>query len=383
MAATSAFAQSSVEIYGVIDQAYNNVKTSGIVNQKVTTIGAASANSANGSGNLQGSRIGFRGQEDIGGGNKAVFLLEYGINISGETNSTAANNVTGNTLGNMRQGFVGLSTAAGTFVTGTMYALHSDASGSNAAAFASGGTNQLVGAHSAFKYGTTFGAPRATNAVAYVSPTFNGFTAKVGKHFGETTQTDANSNKNNTGTTWAIDYNQGPLKAGYAQTNYKNIVLAAATAPAQVRPVIDLFGTADSPAAMSTLAADDRLDIEHKVMGARYDFGFATLGLHHAKFKEYNVADTAENIKAKHTALSASVPLTPTFTLNAARTTGKVASNEVDRYKTTGIDLIGVYTLSKRTNIYGGLAKVSYVAQENGQLDIRQKSTVVGLRHSF
>src|SRR5690606_39044941 len=64
-----AFAQSNVQIYGVVD--------AGVVSGKIGD------NKFNGvqSGLLSASRIGFRGTEDLGNGLKAKFTLEYGINV--------------------------------------------------------------------------------------------------------------------------------------------------------------------------------------------------------------------------------------------------------------------------------------------------------------
>lgn len=65
---SSAFAQSSVTIYGVADGGLEYSR-SGTSLTRVFSGGAA------------GSRIGYRGVEDLGGGLSAVFRLEQGINI--------------------------------------------------------------------------------------------------------------------------------------------------------------------------------------------------------------------------------------------------------------------------------------------------------------
>ena len=63
------FAQSNIQIYGVADAYFKGGKFMG-----EDTMGVDS-------GGLAGSRIGFRGEEDLGSGLKAVFVLEQGINI--------------------------------------------------------------------------------------------------------------------------------------------------------------------------------------------------------------------------------------------------------------------------------------------------------------
>ena len=65
LSATAAVAQSNVTLYGLVDGGYNRV--SGLRQGSVNTIA---------SGIMEGSRFGFRGTEDLGGGYKAIFVLE-------------------------------------------------------------------------------------------------------------------------------------------------------------------------------------------------------------------------------------------------------------------------------------------------------------------
>src|SRR5260221_366895 len=65
---TSALAQSSVTIYGVVDASLENVKGT----DSLTRVS---------SDNLATSRLGFRGVEDLGGGLKAKFTLEAGLKV--------------------------------------------------------------------------------------------------------------------------------------------------------------------------------------------------------------------------------------------------------------------------------------------------------------
>jgi predicted porin len=73
----AAFAQSSVTLYGVADVAVgddNSVSAAGVA----TKFGA----SANGFKNNGSSRFGLRGSEDLGGGLKANFNIEAGVNLA-------------------------------------------------------------------------------------------------------------------------------------------------------------------------------------------------------------------------------------------------------------------------------------------------------------
>ena len=108
LAANNAYAQSSVTLYGIIDQGLmfvNNV--GGPAGGKRFTL-----DSTNG---INGSRWGMTGKEDLGGGLRAIFTLEGGINVN---NGQSAQ---GNTfLG--RQAFVGLSHEAfGSLTLGRQY----------------------------------------------------------------------------------------------------------------------------------------------------------------------------------------------------------------------------------------------------------------------
>ena len=94
------FAQSNVTIYGVAD-AYMGFGSHGDNDMAAVN-----------SGGLSGSRLGFRGTEDLGNGLKAVFTFEQGYKVDDGTG-----------LGdNSRQSFVGLAGAFGAVTLGRQYA---------------------------------------------------------------------------------------------------------------------------------------------------------------------------------------------------------------------------------------------------------------------
>ena len=104
-AAGAAQAQNSVTLYGVIDagigyvhNAQGNEKLVGMIN-----------------GNLSGDRWGLKGQEDLGGGLKAIFQLESGFHVG-----TGRLGQGGREFG--RQAFVGLTADQyGTVTIGRQY----------------------------------------------------------------------------------------------------------------------------------------------------------------------------------------------------------------------------------------------------------------------
>jgi GBP family porin len=114
--AGASYAQSSVTLYGIIDTAViygNNEVVSGHP-------GVGHSGVEMNSGGISGSRFGFRGTEDLGGGLSAIFDLEDGFSSSNGKFSNA-----GALWG--RQAYVGLkSTQYGTVTLGRRYAFMSE-----------------------------------------------------------------------------------------------------------------------------------------------------------------------------------------------------------------------------------------------------------------
>ncbi|WP_321910565.1 MULTISPECIES: porin [unclassified Paraburkholderia] len=157
-AAGTAHAQSSVTLYGVIDEsiqwAHNTVDANGNNSNLVGLAG----------GNLSGNRFGLKGTEDLGGGLKAIFQLENGFDIN-----TGKLGQGGKMFG--RQAYVGLTADQyGTVTLGRQYDPLVD----------------MVQPLTADNYfGSTFATPgdvdnndntsRTNSAIKYVSPVLQGF----------------------------------------------------------------------------------------------------------------------------------------------------------------------------------------------------------------
>ncbi|RFU47037.1 porin [Paraburkholderia sp. DHOC27] len=107
--ASAAYAQSSVTLYGIVDAGFTYVN-----NEAGATSGTHHSAYSLTSGNVDGSRWGLRGVEDLGGGLAAIFTLENGFNVN---NGQAASN------GRMfdRQAFVGITSPYGTLTLGRQY----------------------------------------------------------------------------------------------------------------------------------------------------------------------------------------------------------------------------------------------------------------------
>ena len=106
---TAALAQSNVTIYGTADVSAQGTNLSR--NSSTTQ------NPTGGSFNLKSndSLIGFKGTEQLGNGNKALFQVETYVNMTGGQ-TVAANN--GSTWGNMRDSYVGFGSKYGTVLGG-------------------------------------------------------------------------------------------------------------------------------------------------------------------------------------------------------------------------------------------------------------------------
>jgi len=102
----SAWAQSSVTLYGVVDASIEYVNNVGVVPNAANGFNGGQAHDVvrMNSGGLSGSRWGIRGVEDLGNGTQAVFVLENGFN--GDTGTMQQS---GRLFG--RQAFVGLKSA--------------------------------------------------------------------------------------------------------------------------------------------------------------------------------------------------------------------------------------------------------------------------------
>ena len=194
---TSALAQSSVTLYGIVDAAFvYTTKQSAVpaappVTNPVTppTPRGASVGStaAIDGGQLATSRWGMRGSEDLGGGLKANFQLE----------GTIANDIGAGGSGTAslfdRAATVGVSGGFGAVTLGRQNALAVDAMGAvDPIGFSQPGINPNV-AFSALNnsiatgYGTNNGATslRQNNSIRYALPTMSGFSGAAMYGFGE------------------------------------------------------------------------------------------------------------------------------------------------------------------------------------------------------
>ena len=200
--ASTAHAQSSVTLYGLIDVGIT------YTNSQLTSSGGHS-NVQLTSGAVDGSRWGLRGAEDLGGGLKAIFTLENGFNVNNGTFGQG-----GREFG--RQAFVGLSSNDyGTVTLGRQYASMVDYVGPLALT----GT-QYGGTHFAHPFDNdnlNNNSFSINNSVKYQSANYAGF--RFGGLYGFSN--DAGAFANNRAYSVGASYEWGPFNfaAGYLHLN--------------------------------------------------------------------------------------------------------------------------------------------------------------------
>ncbi len=191
--ASAAQAQSSVTVYGILDAGFSGLSTS------TPTTASGSVNKATttkfGDSYEQSSRLGFKGQEDLGGGLSAVFTIETGLNNTGTTMS----------LMNNRQSFVGVvKKGLGQAAIGTQYTPIHIAFG----ATDPGANNNVVGNVVRPQTGTAGGQTSAS--FAYTISTTNTLTAQSNSFAGfkfnaQYTQNGVDQTQRDNGTTYATN----------------------------------------------------------------------------------------------------------------------------------------------------------------------------------
>ncbi|HHL4079748.1 MULTISPECIES: porin [Burkholderia] len=370
-AAGAAQAQSSVTLYGVID----------------TSIAYVHGNDGTGnnmwqmlSGNLQGSRWGLKGAEDLGGGLKAIFQIENGFNPG--TGKLSASNTIFN-----RQAYVGLeSSQYGTLTLGRQYDPVVD----------------LVQAVTADNYfGSFFATPgdvdnndnslRVSNAIKYTSPVWGGF------QFEGLYGLSGVAGKPGSGQTWSVAaaYNNGPIgvAAGYFYAN--NPTPAAGARTNWTSTTAD--NIVDGPINSGYVTAKS---IGIAQVAGQYAIGPVTLGLGYSNAQYKPDASSGFGSTEKYNTGRAFVTyqVTPPLLLGLGYSYTKASGDTDAKYHQ--VSLGADYSLSKRTDVYlvgayqhaSGTQRVDANTTQAAQASIgsygyagtkSQEMVALGLRHKF
>lgn len=352
-------AQSSVTVYGVVDTSISLGDGGGSIG-RTTRID---------SGAGLGSRFGFKGQEDLGGGLKAVFTLESGLD-----STTGASQQGGLLFG--RQAFVGITADQGWGVTlgrqlspsnvalGTADAMGQTHWGSTSGSGL--GTLQSPGSAGVQGAGCQ-GATTRINNSAMGSWTGGGFTGRL--MFGAG---DENASGSGRLVSPSITYQSGPLMVTAAYTRIRQCAQ-------------DIAATAKPDWQTET------------VVGGAYDFGAARLfaGYYNFNPSEANqVVGPTTFVNHRVFWVGTRIPVGTTGTIKAQVMQLKQELSGEDA-SGTSIGLAYLHSLSKRTTVYVstarmknnsqakfGLAGATAVQSADG-LGASPKVLSLGVTHSF
>jgi GBP family porin len=198
-----AFAQSSVTIYGKVDLGL--VVDSGSPSGKAVRLSSPAA----------GSRLGFKGVEDLGGGYKAAFILETGVCV--DSAAGAPNFCTGSNQFFGRQAHGDLSGSFGTLSAGRQFS-----QGYNTLAivdpFQLGYAGQTINTDGKGTFVGDNSGARLNNSVTYMTPVVANFTAAAEISLGETT----GNFKGGRELGGSVNYSNGPAFASVTYYNLDN-----------------------------------------------------------------------------------------------------------------------------------------------------------------
>ena len=362
----AAFAQSNVTVYGIVDAGF--VNSSG--DRSGTNQGSANYSGID-SGIWAGSRIGFKGEEGLGNGLKAIFTLEYYIapDINSGLGSATDPDGAGATTSSSRQTFVGLNSAKlGTVALGRQYApgyafsVRNDPQGG--ATISALSTVNTAGANSI----SAGSRARINNAVTYASPNWSGFTANAIYGYGESGGSTTNGVSQGNNGFWGagLNYANGPLNLDVVYQSRQGITGALITSSA---------ATQDS--------------VNEWALGGTYDFKVVKLYATYLDQNDNN-GTSAQEASNRVWSIGASAPVF---------TNGKVSLGYADvswdrsgAGSSSSWSLAYQHSLSKRTTLY---TAYTYAGNDNDTLNAagpvkntrfigeNNNTFVAGVTHSF
>ena len=352
--AGAASAQSSVTIYGIVD--------AGIVAESGNPAGSVTKLT---SGVSAGSRLGFRGTEDLGGGMAAIFALETGILIDTGANGQGQVFANQNGLVFGRQDYVGLTGGFGSVTAGRQYNPY----------FLTVGTVDPFGAGYAGTSGNlmspTGSNGRTNNSIQYSTPTMGGFSGALMYAFGEVVGDNSLGRVIN----GAVAYANGPVWVRLAYQN-QNTTPTDSSKNAILAGSYD-FGPAKLQAAYATAKGPGSTSIPQQVVGFNAGTG-----------KPFTAVPATASTDARDFLIGVTVPfgankVMASYIRRDDRTTFNQDANAI----AVGYD----YSLSKRTTLYAAYARISnkngaaYTVLNAGDVTAGSgdKAFNLGVRHTF
>lgn len=350
-AAAAAQAQSSYNVYGVIDLSVGSTQLSGLPtaadNKRLTKVDG---------NNMTTSYLGFKGVEDLGGGLKAGFTLEAflrpdtGAAGRSDANTTVTPNVPADNFWG-RAANVYLQSDLGKLTIGRQGNLLFGQVASYNPFGGAFGLSPAVRLTFQTKWGNDRGDSSWSNAITYSSPNLAGFTGSVSYQAGEdSTLAERNSYA------LSANYANGPFAIGGAWQTVRS---------------------AEAPKV--NLSKGQRQNFG--LVSTSYDLGVAKLFGQYGEFSNSGYS-AGLRIDTKLYQLGASVPVTKMSKLmlsygESKETPVQGGTTPVTKHRITslGYDL----NLSKRTDVYA----VVMVDKEQLAKFESGTSVVFGLRHAF
>lgn len=315
--AGTASAQTSLTIYGLID--------AGVVHERG---GAAGSVTRLTSGVQSGSRLGFKGIENLGGGLSARFALESGFGVD-----SGAMGQGGLLFG--RQAFVGLGGRWGELMFGRQYTPHFlalDEIDPFGTGLAGSSTNLMAT------------VPRMNNTIKFSAPAWSGLTGELAYGLGEV----AGNSTANRQIGASVGYLRGPLVLKLAHHR------------------------AEDPAGL------DRS--RNTLLAGKFDFGRAAASLGVGLNRGTGAADNRDYMLGVTVPVGAGT-LLASFTRKDDRS---LANSDADQWA-----LGYTHSLSRRTNLYTSFARISndpgaaYTVGNASESGSGDKAFNIGIRHKF
>jgi GBP family porin len=357
-AITTAHAQSSVLLYGIVSTGLTYTNNQG-----------GHANLQLLPGTIQANRWGVRGREDLGGGYATVFVLENGFSSTDGTLQQG-----GREFG--RQAYVGItSDRFGTITLGRQYDSVPTTLGGfeSVAQFAANGTH--VGDPD-----NGFNSFRINNSIKYTSIDYSGLSLNL--LYGASNAAGAFAN--NRTFSAGVAYNAGPLQLGIAYLNNDNPGSGSNTSGSVSGDYAGMFKT--------SLANPAAGVAQQRVFGAgaAYTIGNAQINLLYTD-SFFRYAD-ATSLRIDNYEINANYRITPATLVGAAYiyTDGEYHPQQKqpkwDQFnvgidtslsKRTDVSLVGIYQLA------AGDATVANIYTLPASSTKRQLEITVGIRHKF
>ena len=364
-----AFAQSNVTVYGIADAGIGSWSAGSNKNQRTTGVMT---------GGMSAARLGFKGEEALGNGLKAIFNFETAVSqdpadevvtdtdpalAPGAKFVTKIKNQSG--WGSNRQANVGLTGNFGTVLLGKQSSMSDKWHGGAGADYMGN-----LAARNLFKNSGDgavrggFAQRKPNSAVSYVSPTFSGFTVGGIVAFddegGAKTGTAPNLKKDRQ-TMYQIgaNYANGPIKAA-------------------VTYAIEDYSVGKDP--------------KEWTVAATYDFKVVQLYASYEAVRKSGTTKKNDDNATWQLGLGVPVSANGTIKLGYAATDNEAKKADVKAYQ------IGYeHNLSKRTNLYASYARLSNDKAANytphgryqnqseysAQNDKNYNGLMMGIRHTF